>query len=101
MDPGFDSFDDLDKPTINPCVLMQVGNRDSISTSMQPKSLELPQGNERYLALDYSSLSAPAPLSVTGFAPEERAAVCTDSSTVGHQYPGDDKIPQSVPMPSS
>lgn len=101
MDAWFDLFDVPDEPTINPCSLVQADNGDSMSASMQPESLEFPQGIELSLALGYSSLSAPAPLGGTGSAPDERAAVCTDSSTVGHEYPGGDKISQSVFMPSS
>lgn len=101
MGAGFDLLDVPDKPTINPSYLMQAGNWDILSASMQREDPESPQGTEHDLPFGYPSLPAPAPLGGTGSAPGERAAVCTDSSTVDCECLGDDKISQSVPTPSS
>ncbi|KAK4119373.1 hypothetical protein N657DRAFT_257720 [Parathielavia appendiculata] len=54
------------------------------------------QDIELSLAYGYASPSAPAPLGGTGSEPDERAAVCTDSSTVGHEYPGGVKISHAI-----
>ena len=101
MFAGFNSSHVPDGPTIDPSYFMQAGNGDSMSASMQPFPLESPQDAGFPMPPDYSSLPAPGPLSGTEFVPDEHAAVCTDYSTVGHQYLGDDKISQYVSMFSS
>lgn len=90
MATGFDSFDVPDERTIDPRLLAQAGNGDSLSTSMQLESFESPLGND--WAFDHYSLLATAPWSRTEFMPDERAAVCADFSTVGHEYPDGEKI---------
>jgi hypothetical protein len=97
MFPGVSSFGVPDEPTINPSLFMPAVNGDSMTVSTQGENLKFPQSKELSSPLDYS----PVLLSGTGFAPYEHAAVCTDDGTVGHEYPGDDKIPQCVLMPSS